>query len=183
MLVRDFESWFKKPEEKIRSIKSGLGQRLGEILALTWDRVDLQRGFIKLRSVDTKTKEPRLVPMTLPVRESIATLSRVRSLTTNRVYLYQGRPVGEIKTAFHTAIRKASIEDFRFHDLRHCAATSLRRAGVDTVTAMAIIGHKSEKMHRRYNSVSEADLTMAASRINTYLTPADSALPGQAVNR
>src|SRR5215472_8282182 len=44
-----------------------LGPRLGEILNLTWDRVDLGRGFIKLRSVDTKTKEPRLVPLTLDV--------------------------------------------------------------------------------------------------------------------
>jgi integrase len=41
-----------------------LGPRLSEILRLTWDRVDLSRGFIKLRGVDTKTGEPRLVPMT-----------------------------------------------------------------------------------------------------------------------
>ena len=63
-----------------------------------------------------------------------------------------------VKRSFRTAARKAGIEDFRFHDLRHCAATSLRRAGVDTVTAMKIVGHKSEKMHKRYNSVSETDL-------------------------
>ena len=49
--------------------------------------------------------------------------------------------------------------------------------------AMAFSGHKSEKMHLRYNSVSEADLTKAASKINTYLTPPDYALPGQVVNR
>ncbi len=41
----------------------------------------------------------------------------------------------------------------------------------DTVTAMKIVGHKSEKMHQRYNSVSEADLAKAASQIDTYLTP------------
>jgi integrase len=43
-----------------------LGGRLGEILKLTWDRVDLKRRFNKLRSVDTKTKEGRLVPRTRP---------------------------------------------------------------------------------------------------------------------
>ena len=47
--------------------------------------------------------------------------------------------------------------------------------GLCTVTEMKIVGHKSERMHRRYNSVSEADLLAAASKINTYLTPADSA--------
>ncbi|MGH7183029.1 MAG: tyrosine-type recombinase/integrase [Nitrospiraceae bacterium] len=58
-----------------------------------------------------------------------------------------------IKRAFHTAVREAGIVDLRFHDLRHCTATNLRRAGVDTVTAMKIVGHKSEKMHRRYKTL------------------------------
>jgi integrase len=151
-----------------------LGPRLGEILGLTWDRVDLKRGFIQLRSQDTKTKEPRLVPMTPEVKKCISELAKVRHLTTNHVFLYDGNSVSEIKRTFHTTKKKAGIENFRFHDLRHCAATNLRRAGVDTVTAMKIVGHKSERMHRRYNSVSEADLLAAASRINTYLTPTDS---------
>jgi len=159
-----------------------LGPRLGEILRLTWDRVDLKRGFIQLRSQDTKTNEPRLVPMTPMVRECLTELSKVRSLMTNRVFLFEGKAVKEIKRTFHTAVRKARIENFRFHDLRHCAATNLRRAGVDTVTAMKIVGHKSEQMHRRYNSVSEADLTKAASKINTYLTPGDSAGPATAIS-
>jgi len=91
--------------------------------------------------------------------------------------------VREIKTAFHTAARKAGIEDLRFHDLRHCAATNLRRAGVDTVTAMRIVGHKSERMHRRYNNVAEDDLVAAASKVNTYLTLVDSSQPTKAVSR
>ncbi len=127
-----------------------------------------------MRSQDTKTGEPRLVPMTPEVRVSFETLSKVRMLSTNRIFLYEGKPILRIKRAFNTALRNAKIENFRFHDLRHCAATNLRRAGVDTVTAMKIVGHKSEKMHRRYNSVSEADLLQAASKINTYLTPTDS---------
>jgi hypothetical protein len=39
---------------------------------------------------------------------------------------------------------------------------------VDTVTAMKIVGHKSDQMHRRYNTVAESDLTAAAVKINTY---------------
>jgi len=151
-----------------------LGPRLGEILGLTWDRVDLKRGFIQMRSQDTKTNDPRLVPMTPEVKECISELTKVRHLSTNHVFLYEGNSVNEVKRAFHTAKKNAGIENFRFHDLRHCAATNLRRAGVDTVTAMKIVGHKSEKMHRRYNSVNEADLLAAASKINTYLTPTDS---------
>ncbi len=151
-----------------------LGARLGEILPLTWDRVDLHRGFIKLRSIDTKSQERRLIPMTPHVREAFAQLAKVRSLKTKRVFLFKGRAINSIRRTFKTAKRRAGIEDFRFHDLRHCAATNLRRAGVDTVTAMRIVGHKSEKMHKRYNSVAEADLLQASAKLNAYLTPPSS---------
>jgi len=166
----------------ILSIAYHLGMRLGEILKLTWDRVDLERGFMKLAGRDTKTGDARLVPMTPIIHGRLKELTKVRSLVTNRVFLYKGRGLGEIKTAVKTAIKRAGLHDFRFHDLRHCAATNLRRAGVDTVTAMKIIGHKSEKMHKRYNSVSEADLLHAASKLNTLITPADFAASTKIVN-
>jgi integrase len=65
--------------------------------------------------------------------------------------------------------KKVGIRGFRFHDLRHCAATNLRRAGVDTATAMQIVGHKSDKMWKRYNAIAETDLLDAAKKLNTYL--------------
>ena len=156
-----------------------LGQRLGEILNLTWVRVDLHRGIIVLRAVDTKTNKPRQVPMTPQVKAMLIDLSKVRDIAHKHVFVYQRNPVSEVKTAFKTACRKAGIENLRFHDLRHCAATNLRRAGVDTTTAMQIIGHKSPLMWKRYNSVAESDLLVAANKLNTYLsntliTPADS---------
>ncbi len=59
--------------------------------------------------------------------------------------------------------------------------------GVDTMTAMRIIGHESEKMHRRYNSVEESDLVRAAAKLHTYIsntliTPARGAQEGGAVS-
>jgi integrase len=54
-------------------------------------------------------------------------------------------------------------------ELRHCASTNLRRAGVDTATAMRIVGHKSEKLWKRYNAIEESDLLNAASKLNSYL--------------
>jgi len=181
------EEWIKLYEAAATHLKTilllayYLGQRFGEITTLTWDRVDLQRGFITLRSMDTKTKKPRQIPMTPAVRFALSDLAKVRRLHTNHVFLYKGQPIKGIKTAFNTARKVAGVKDFRFHDLRHCAATNLRRAGVDTATAMKIVGHKSEKMWKRYNSIEEKDLLNAASRLNTYLesntvlTPADSA--------
>jgi len=157
-----------------------MGQRLGELLNLTWDRVDLQRHMITLRSIDTKTGRPRQVPMTPAVRTVLTDLAKVRVLGHKFVFMYQQEPVKEIRTAFRTACQKAGVTDLRFHDLRHCAATNLRRAGIDTTTAMQIIGHKSAHMWNRYNTVAESDLLAAANKLNTYLsntpiTPTDSA--------
>ena len=147
----------------------------------------MHRGIITLRGVDTKTNKPRQVPMTPQVKGSLIELSKVRDIAHKHVFVYQRSPVKEVKTAFRTACRRAGIENLRFHDLRHCAATNLRRAGVDTTTAMQIIGHKSPLMWKRYNSVAESDLLTAANRLNTYLlntviTPADSSEDAQIVS-
>ncbi|MBK9999059.1 MAG: tyrosine-type recombinase/integrase [Nitrospira sp.] len=61
------------------------------------------------------------------------------------------------------------MTDFRFHGMRHCASTHLRSAGVDTATVMKIVGHKSEKMWKRYNAIEERDLTHAAQKVHRYL--------------
>ena len=164
-----------------------LGQRFGEIVDLTWDRIDLQRGFITLRAMDTKTKKPRQIPLTPAVRSTLVELSKVRRLNTNHVFLYEGQPIKEVKTAFTTAKKLAGVKNFRFHDLRHCAATNLRRAGVDTATAMKIVGHKSERMWQRYNSIEEHDLLSAAAKLDKYIqlnsviTPAGFSASGQSV--
>ncbi len=149
-----------------------LGMRLVEILSLTWDQIDLQRGFITLSQRDTKSGQPRLVPLIASVRHALADLFNVRSLLTNTVFLYNGRSLGSVEKVFKTALKVAGIESIRFHDLRHRAATDLRRAGVDTVTALKIVGHKLGKMYKRHNNVNEADLLKASAQRNFLITPA-----------
>ena len=122
--------------------------------------------------------------MTAEVRSTLQRLAKIRRLSNNHVFTYKGRPLQRITRSFRTALRDAGITDFRFHDLRHCASTNLRRAGVDTATAMKIVGHKSEKMWKRYNSIEEKDLTDAAVKVqkyldvNTVITPGDMAVEG-----
>ena len=108
--------------------------------------------------------------MTPELTEVFRDLYKVRYLNQDRVFLRNGQSIRSVRTAFAKAKRRAGINDLRFHDLRHCAATNLRRAGVDVMTAMKIIGHASEKMHKRYNTIDERDLQRAASQLNTYLT-------------
>lgn len=56
----------------------------------------------------------------------------------------------------------------RVHDFRNTASTNLRRAGVDTAPAMKIVGHKSDRMHRRYNTIEPEDLHKAAEKLHTF---------------
>jgi len=186
----EWDSLFKAAADHLKPIllvAYQLGMRQGEILNLTWDRVDLKRGFITLRGRDTKGKDGRSIPMTPAVWESLRELNKVRQLHCPFVFLYEGHSIQWVQRGFGSACQRAGIADFRFHDLRHCAATNLRRAGVDTVTAMKIIGHKSEKMHRRYNSVSETDLSHATQKLDSYLsntviTPVTESLPAKSVS-
>jgi integrase len=160
-----------------------LGLRFGEIVNLTWDRVDRERGLITLRAIDTKTKQPRRVPLTADLLATLRELYKVRYLGQDRVFLRTGQPITSVRTAFENAKERAGIRDFRFHDLRHCAATALRRAGVDNTTAMAIIGHKSERMWRRYNTIDEHDLKAAAAKVNTLITLSQEQQNASAGNR
>jgi integrase len=150
-----------------------LGSRRGELLRLEWEDVDMKRKEFTLRA--TKNGEARTVPMTPEVYEAFRQCLRERRLDTPKVFLYKGKPIQRrLTTAFKAACRRAGIVYGRknggmtAHDFRHSAATTLRRAGVDTMTAMKIIGHKSEKMHRRYNQISPADLHKAIGKLVSY---------------
>src|SRR5215510_6649641 len=133
---------------------------------------------------NTKNGETRIVPMTPEVYRIFTELWQERRLDTQHVFLYNNKPIRDVKTAFDKACRLAGITNLRLHDLRHTASTNLRRAGVDATTAMKIVGHKSERMHRRYNTVEPEDLRHAVSQLascqtNTVITP-DSLASGAA---
>ena len=66
-----------------------------------------------------------------------------------------GRSLVCIKRAFEKALENAGIEDFRFHDLRHTAATRMGEAGIDPFTIAAISGHKSIAMTASYTHATQ----------------------------
>ena len=164
--------------QRILIILYTLGPRRGELLRLEWPDVDMHRREFTLRN--TKNGETRTVPMTPDVYRVFTEVWQERRLDTQRVFLYKDKPITDVKTAFDKACRRAGIRNLRLHDLRHTASTNLRRAGVDATTAMKIVGHKSERMHRRYNTVEPEDLRRAVSQLATYqantlITPSETA--------
>ena len=65
---------------------------------------------------------------------------------------------GNYKLQWDRAVKEAELGDFTFHDLRHCAINNLRLTGNDHFTIMAISGHRTTSVFRRYNVVTEEEL-------------------------
>jgi integrase len=143
------------------------GMRKGEILGLRWEQLHLAERVILLNPQDTKTNEAREVPLDDALVELFRRIPRV--LGCPNVFTAQGKPVADIKTAFIAACRRAGIENFRFHDLRHCAVTNLRKAGVPQNVIMSISGHKTDSMLRRYDKVDREDRKAALDRVGQFL--------------
>jgi len=132
------------------------GMRQGEIMALTWDKVDLKEGFIHLQPEDCKTEEGRSVPLHPEVIETLKAMPG--GLPGDKVFTYKGNSVACIKKSFATARGEAGIEDFVFHDMRHTATTNWRLQGHDYIRIMAATGQKTMSTFKRYNTVSREEL-------------------------
>ena len=63
-----------------------------------------------------------------------------------------------VENEFETARKLAGIEDFTFHDLRHTAINNWRLQGHDFFRIMAVSGHKTMNVFKRYNTVSKEEL-------------------------
>ncbi len=127
------------------------GMRLGEILSLTWEGVNLFRRTVMV--FRSKNGERRTIPINQTVLELLVEKSKVRPLKTSYVFYSQAYTRIDhhnLGRAFRPAVKAAGIEDFRFHDLRHTFATRLVQAGVDIYKVQRLLGHKSLAMTQRY---------------------------------
>jgi integrase len=75
--------------------------------------------------------------------------------------LFAGMKPEQVSMSFARACKRAGIADFRFHDLRHTAASWLRMQGADIHTVAQLLGHKDLRMAARYQHLSPAFLEKA----------------------
>lgn len=119
------------------------GFRLSELLSLTWADVDFARGSIQVGSGYAKNGESRSIPM----NDVLTTTLEEIKLSDGAVFRNRtGAPYRSVRTAFENAVKRAEIEDFTFHDLRHTFASRLVMAGVDLPTVKRLMGHKEISM-------------------------------------
>jgi integrase len=139
------------------------GMRRGEILGLRWQDVDLERRVAVLHN--TKNGDRRSVPIVPEVADLLREHGRVRRLDSDRLFPgNDGRPV-DIDAAWYAALDAAKIKDFRFHDLRHTAASYLAMSGATVPELAAVLGHRSLQMVRRYAHLSDQHVGAVVERM------------------
>ncbi len=139
------------------------GLRLGELVALRWNDVDLERGQLcvrhtAMRGVETSPKNNRIrfVPLTLELRTVLGEAAQLGE----HVFVRHGSPVTH-SAASHALVRlcaKANLRPIGWHALRHSFASHLVSENVPLVAVQAFLGHSDIKMTQRYSHIAPSML-------------------------
>lgn len=130
-------------------LKTGL--RRSDLIDLVWDRVDLERKNFTILEQKNKCKDT--LPFNDGAMEILMARNKVRSIKSNYVfYNKNGNKIDpdNLDKSFRLAVKKAGIEKFRFHDLRHTFATRLVQSGLDIYAVLKLRRWKSMSMVMRY---------------------------------
>lgn len=124
--------------------------RRSELLSLTWENVDLKKRVALLP--ETKNGTARTVPLS---SRAVAVLENLPRSIDGRVF---PTSADALKRAFERAVKRAGIEDFHFHDLRHEATSRLAEKLPNVIELSAVTGHKDLRMLKRYYHPRAEDL-------------------------
>jgi integrase len=140
------------------------GLRLSNVVKLEWAQVNLDLKHAWVKGNESKNRRPIAIPLN---DVAIEVLEQQLGKHPERVFTYLGRPFVAANTkAWKSALKRAGIEDFRWHDLRHTWATWQRQAGTPTHELQRLGGWKTASMVERYAHVAPDNLAHAASRLN-----------------
>jgi len=137
--------------------------RAGELWNLSWSDVDLSEGRLLLRV--TKNTQPRTAWVQGEALRLLIEHGKVRRLSDDRVFVSPTGRRYRYQKAFSAACEAAHVERFRFHDLRHSAATYLAREGATEQQLRAIGGWKSAVVNR-YVHLAAADAKAVVAKMN-----------------
>ncbi|MGE0358924.1 MAG: tyrosine-type recombinase/integrase [Burkholderiales bacterium] len=124
------------------------GARRGELMGLKWRDVDLEAGLARLGR--TKNGDRRTLVLLPQVVEALRPFAGEPARFVFGSAKSRHQAPASIDTAWRKAIERAKIDDFRFHDLRHCCASYLVQAGVDLSVVADVLGHRKLDMTKRY---------------------------------
>jgi integrase len=130
--------------------------RVGEASQIDWSQVDIDGALIRLEDDQTKTGEPRIVPLPDVLVDALRQVKQKEG----RVFSVEG-----LRDEWAKATETAGMKGLLVHDLRRSAVRNLISAGVAEKVAMSISGHKTRAVFDRYHIVSTTDVTNAMNRL------------------
>lgn len=151
----------------IVTIARETGLRLSNIINLEWNQVNIFSKMIILET--TKNGQPHSVPMT----ENVSNILRTLFVDKKNSYVFgfgkKGKPFNRcwVGKSFRDTCRKAGIENFRFHDLRHDFCSRLVQRGADLYSVAGLAGHKDIKTTQRYAHLSPEKLRSTIQILNS----------------
>lgn len=136
-----------------------------EVVGLKWTDVDLTRGIITLH--ETKNGERRVLPLTGYALGLMKEHEAERPVSCDYVFPSKNfKRCVDIRSPWETALKRAEIIDFKFHDLRHSAASYLAMNGASLAEIAEVLGHKTLQMVKRYAHLSEAHTSKVVAAMN-----------------
>lgn len=140
------------------SLATGLREQ--NVLGLEWDQVDLSRHVAWVYGDETKNGQALAVPLN---GEAISVIREQRFKHDRYVFTYQGRRIRRANNSgWRNALKKAGIENFRWHDLRHTWASWHVQNGTALNVLQELGGWESIEMVRRYAHLAPDNLATAA---------------------
>jgi integrase len=142
------------------------GGRQSEIMGLRWPQIDFARRVITLNQGTTKNSDARALPLSGEAFELLQERAKVRSLRDDRVFPPIGKAgARDLRYAWERALKAAGITNFRWHDLRHTAASYLAMSGVSLVEIAKILGHRTLAMVARYAHLDPSHVVAVGDRL------------------
>ncbi|MEL6949133.1 MAG: site-specific integrase [Pseudomonadota bacterium] len=133
------------------------GARWGEIVGLQWPDVSATQKRAVIRN--TKNEDSRSLPLVPQVVDILRERKKVRVLRDLRVFPDpRSHEYNRWRPEWKRTVRAAALKDFRFHDLRHTAASYLAMNGASLNDIAAILGHRTPAMVQRYAHLSDSHI-------------------------
>lgn len=138
------------------------GLRAGNIFNLKWSQVNF---FAKEIIVQIKSNIPGGKTLRLPISQKMYEILKRQTLGEYVFKNKRGKRIKYYYDYFQKACDDSNIADFRFHDLRHTAATQLRMAGVPLEIVQEILGHTNISTTRKYAKVARVEISDALNNL------------------
>lgn len=143
------------------------GLRQGELMTLRWEsNIDILKGRIVLH--ETKNGERRVVPLRSHALELLKRFAQTRQQDVGLLFPSKDdaqKPM-DLRFPWQQALKKAGIENYKFHDNRHSCASYLLMNGASLAEISEVLGHKTLAMVKRYSHLSEIHSAGVIERMN-----------------